>query len=117
MNISFLKDKITQAFKFTKDVSLVIKKHTLEFINGCWQYAETITILTLSSIGLTSLLSEIPFYYTIPMWIESPMVIPVVSVLCILALVKIAERRGNKKEENDAAVVTAEAENNLVFSA
>lgn len=101
MKIPSIKDMVSKSVQFTTDVTIVIKNHIVEFVKGCWNHAETISILTLSSIGLTSLLSELPFAYTMPMWIESPMVIPVISVLLIILLVKLAEHRSLKRASAD----------------
>ncbi|MCK9429379.1 MAG: hypothetical protein M0R17_05205 [Candidatus Omnitrophica bacterium] len=54
---------------------------------------ESVIILTLSGIGLTTLLVQVPFMITLPLWIEASMVIPVIAVLIITFLVTIMQWR------------------------
>lgn len=63
------------------------------FVIGFWQNLETIIVITLSAIGLTALLSQLPFIWTLPLWIEATMVIPVISVIIISILLRIGEWR------------------------
>jgi hypothetical protein len=54
---------------------------------------EAVIILTFSTIGLTTVLAEIPFHYALPAFIDVPLVIPVLSVLTILSLITIMSWR------------------------
>lgn len=58
---------------------------------------ESTAILTLSAVGTTAVVSELPFTMTLPLWLESaivaPMVLPVMSVLFITGLVLIMKWR------------------------
>jgi len=51
---------------------------------------ESVTILTLSAVGLTAVVSELPFTISLPLAIEAviaaPMVIPVLSIMSIAGL-------------------------------
>lgn len=65
--------------------------------------AESITLLSLSGIGLTSLLSKIPFLIKIPSFLNPVTVIPVLSVTIIGGLatsaIKRQMKRRNKNEQ------------------
>lgn len=73
---SFIKNVAISAFKVMKD-----------FVTETVSNAEAVTILVFSSIGLTSVLTELPFHITVPMWIEAPLIIPFISTLTIFLLV------------------------------
>lgn len=98
------KEQKPSIFKRTKnfvvDVAVAAKNTVVDFAIGLWHHAESTTLLVLSSIGLSSLLAEIPFIFTVPMWFEGVFIIPVISVLLILALVKISEKRGYYRMEH-----------------
>lgn len=91
--------------QFIIDVAEATKKHVVDFAKGMWQHLESVAILTLSSLGLAQLLAEIPFYVTLPFWVETPLVIPVAAVFMILGLVKLAEHRANKRNAPVLAMV------------
>ena len=55
--------------------------------------AEAAIILTLSSIGLTTILAELPFHYALPAFIDVSLVIPVIAILTILLLVTLMSWR------------------------
>ena len=61
---------------------------TVKNVTSNW---EAITILSLSGIGLTKVLTELPFQIMLPLWLEgiiaSSAILPVVSVFTILMLV------------------------------
>jgi uncharacterized protein (DUF983 family) len=58
---------------------------------------EATAILTLSAVGTTAVVSELPFTMAMPLWLESaivaPMLLPVMSVLFITGLVLIMKWR------------------------
>lgn len=83
--------------KFTKDVIKTVKTKVVEFFKGMYHNAESISVLVLSSFGLSALIGELPFWLTLPWWVEAPLVIPVVSVAIIYGLVYNGERRMNKR--------------------
>lgn len=78
---------------FIKRAANAAKTTITSFIERCVKHTEAIAILTLSAVGLNVLLGELPFYWTLPMWIEAPMVIPVLSVLAISGMVKLMQFR------------------------
>lgn len=78
---------------FTKRTFRAAKRKVVNFVKGSVRHTETIVVLSLSAVGLNALAGEIPFVYSLPMWIESTMIIPVLSVLAIGLLVKSAEFR------------------------
>jgi len=59
------------------------------------QNIESVVILSFSAIGLTTILSEIPFHYALPAFIDAPLIIPVIAVLTILLLITIMQMRIN----------------------
>lgn len=64
-----------------------------DWIVAMFSNIEAVLILSLATIGTAALLTEIPFYVAIPIWIESMMVIPVLSAMIVLTIVVIMERR------------------------
>ena len=60
-----------------------------------YQNAESVIILSFSAIGLTTILAELPYHYAMPAFIDGTMIIPVLSVLTILALITIMQWRMN----------------------
>lgn len=92
-----MNDRIEEAIDFVKEIAVAAKDHIVNFVKGFAQHFESISVLTLSSLGLSGLLAEIPFYVALPMWVEAPMFIPVVSVLIILGIMKIAEVRADRR--------------------
>lgn len=58
---------------------------------------EATAILTLSAVGTTAVVSELPFTMALPLWLESaivvPMLLPVMSVMFITGLVLIMKWR------------------------
>ena len=83
--------------KFIKSVIKGIKDAVIETAKSIVYNFEAVIILTLSSIGLTFLLSELPFMISIPLWIElavtTQMILPVLSVLIITGLVMLMNWR------------------------
>jgi len=86
-----------KSLSFVKNVAVFAKKKVVNFATGFYNHAESIAILTLSSFGLSALIGEIPFWLTLPWWIEATMVIPVISVLIIYGLVALGEKRTKKR--------------------
>jgi hypothetical protein len=91
--MSFLK----KSLKFIRDVVVVAATKVKNFFVGVYQHAESITVLTLASMGLSALIGELPFWLTLPMWIEAPLVIPFISVTIIWLIMKFAEWRSNRR--------------------
>lgn len=69
----------------------------VNFVRDVYQHTEAVIILILSSLGLNALLGELPFYMSLPMWIEATMVIPIASVLIISGLLWSATTRANRR--------------------
>lgn len=91
-----MRDKLVKLKDLIKN-AISSAYHTVkDFIKGCYEHWETTAILVLSAIGISSLLGELPFYLTLPMWIEAPMIIPLLGVLLILFLLWNADRRNNQ---------------------
>jgi len=65
-------------------------KKILKDITDNWEAA---IILTLASVGLTHIIGSLPETVNLPAFIETPMVAPVISVLIILFLVFLIERK------------------------
>jgi hypothetical protein len=83
--------------KFTHQVVTVAKNKVVNFFKGFYQNIESVGVLTLSAFGLSALLGELPFWVTLPWWIEGAMVIPVLSVMIILLLITIGEKRAKRR--------------------
>jgi hypothetical protein len=88
---------------FSLEVIVTIKNEAIKFAKGCYEHIESIGLLTLSSIGATMLLAEIPFYVSLPLWIEAPMVAPVLGVLLVLGLARLAEYRANRRSNKNVS--------------
>lgn len=82
---------------FIKSVIKGIKDAIVETVKSIVCNFEAVIILTLSSIGLTFLLSELPFMVAIPLWIEllvtTQMILPFLSILLITSLVLLMKWR------------------------
>ena len=63
------------------------------FFKGLFRHAEMTTVLVTSAVGMNAMIGELPYMYQLPMWIEAPLVIPVLSATAITLLLKSAEKR------------------------
>lgn len=90
---------------FTTVVEFAYKR-VKGFFVSIYQNFESIIVLTLSAIGLTALLSELPFIWTLPMWIEATMVIPVCAVIIITVLMKIGEWRAARRVKRNMSAMS-----------
>ena len=102
-----MKEKLTKARDFVTRTAKSTWSNIKSFVVGLARYAETTIILVAASFGVTSLLSEVPFYLWLPMFVESPMFIPVLSVLIVALLATIAEKRAASREEVSNATAAA----------
>lgn len=78
---------------FVKETAVVVALKIKDFIIGLYNHLESVAVLSLSAMGLSTLMGELPFLAMLPAFIEGPMVIPVVAVLIIAGLMKLAEHR------------------------
>jgi hypothetical protein len=83
---------------FIKRTAVAVKNKIVEFVVGVYHHTEAIIVCTAAAIGVDALLSRLPFVYNLPMWIEAPWVIPVVSVVIVGVLLWNGERRANRRE-------------------
>ena len=83
--------------QFCSEAAVAAKRRVVNFVRGFYQHAESVGVLTLASLGLSALLGELPFWITLPWWIEATMVIPVLSVLIIIGLVSLNEYRTKRR--------------------
>lgn len=90
---------VTKIKRFTTNTIAVASNKVFEFGNSMIQHTEAVVVLSLSAVGLNALAGELPFAYALPMWIEAPLVIPVLSVLAISILIKSAEFRAIRRGE------------------
>jgi uncharacterized membrane protein YhdT len=65
------------------------------FVASLYHEWESVTILLLATTGLSHIISELPFLISLPLWIESTMVAPVLAVAIVWGLVEIIEWRTN----------------------
>lgn len=84
---------LKKIFNFVYEATVVVVKKVKDFFKSVCRHIETITILVLATFGLSNLLGELPFYISLPVWVELPLVAPVVAVLLIKILLKINEER------------------------
>lgn len=82
---------------FTKQVVITAKNKIVDFAVGFYRHIESVAVLTLASLGASALIGELPFWVTLPWWIEGPMVVPVLSVLLIVGLIMLGEHRAKKR--------------------
>ena len=88
---------------FVLDTGKSTAKYIGKFFKGLYDHAEGTAILTAASLGVTALLSEVPFMFTLPIWLEAPLVIPVLAILLIIALVISMEYRARRRMVKVAA--------------
>jgi hypothetical protein len=69
--------------KFIGDIFHGIWKTIKGIVKGLVQNTEGVVILVAASIGFTTIISNLPFAMSLPMWIEASMVAPVLGVLMV----------------------------------
>ena len=104
---------IKKVAKFIKDVAVAAKNRVVSFVKGLYHHTEGIVIVLLATLGVNVIYSQAPFLYTLPLWVEATMVIPVLSVFTVFLLIKAMEwrdnrRRWNAKQKLQAMVPTIE---------
>lgn len=98
INKNIIKDKwYHKVTRFAIDTLKNAKTKVIDFFKGFYNNFESVGILTLSSFGISALLGELPFWLTLPMWIEAPMVIPFISVCIVWLLATSGEKRAKKR--------------------
>lgn len=88
--------------RFFVEAYHVGKNQFIEFFKTLYFYSEMVVILIAASIGANFMLSEIPFLIALPMWVETTMFFPVLSVLLISLLLYIAAKRDESQTRNKA---------------
>jgi hypothetical protein len=68
------------------------------FIVDVTQHTEAVVVLCFASLGASALLAEIPFYMQLPIWVETQMVFPVLSVVIISCLISSGVWRANRRK-------------------
>ena len=76
-------------------ISKVFSKIT-DFLKGLFNNAESVVVLSAAAIGANAVIQQMPFYLTLPLWIEATAVIPFISVLLVFTVVTMMEIRHNK---------------------
>ena len=88
--------------RFMKSIFSGIKDTIITTVKDIIFNIEAVVILCLASVGITFLLSELPFIISVPLFIESiiviPMVLPFISIMIITGLVFLMNWRFNVKE-------------------
>lgn len=92
-----MKNFLRKSKDFIVETAKVAVTKVKDFVVGFYQHAESVVVLSLGAYGLCALLGELPFWVTLPFWVEGPMVIPVVSVLIICGIMKIAQVRNDRR--------------------
>lgn len=82
---------------FIKSIIKGFKDSIIKTVTNIFGNFEAVILLTLASIGLTFLLSELPFIISIPLFIESlivvPLILPVISASIITGIVVLMKQR------------------------
>ena len=89
----------TKVKRFTSNAIATASNKIFEFGKSLVQHTETVVVLSLSAVGLNALAGELPFLYALPMFIESTMVLPVLSVIAVGLLIRSAEFRAVRRGE------------------
>lgn len=89
---------IKKVAKFVKDCAIAAKNKVVGFFKGVYHNAYATTVLVLATLGVNSLIGQLPFMYTLPLWIEATMVIPLISVGVVWLLVKAMEYTNERRE-------------------
>ena len=71
-------------------------KHLKRFTKDAWKNIEATIVLTLASIGLASLLSQIPYYIEVPSFIDPRIAVVSIAVMIIVLLVKRMEKKAKR---------------------
>lgn len=87
---------LCKAVIFVKEVIVIAAKKVLRFVKGVYDHIETVAILVLATFGLANLLGELPFMITLPVWVETPFVAPVLAVLIVKMLMLVSQKRFDK---------------------
>lgn len=82
---------------FIMKVGTNVKDGCIKFVKDVYHHAEGAVLLVAASLGINTVLGEIPFMFALPLWLEATMVIPVLAVLIVLMLVKSAEWRTGRR--------------------
>lgn len=62
-------------------------------VKDAFQNLEATLLLVAAAVGTSAVLHQVPFYVQAPLWIETGMIIPVISVGVVYSLVKLSEWR------------------------
>lgn len=101
-NEFFLKHFGPDLNSFIEDIYVSARNTVVSFLRDMYTHAESVVILVFASLGVNAYLSELPYFFTLPIWIEAQMVVPVIAVIIILTLLLIAAWR--RKRRNAIAV-------------
>jgi len=93
-----MKKFIKKAIAFVKEIVEVVVHKVVDFFKGVYHHFETVVILVLATFGLANLIGELPFMFTLPMWVESAFLAPVLAVIIIKSLIKLSEWRMARRE-------------------
>jgi len=75
--------------RFISKVIASTFKNIIKTVKDLIVNIDSIALLTIAAIGMTKILSDLPFSYSLPLWIETPLVIPIISVFTIYILTQI----------------------------
>lgn len=100
-----MKDFIKKIATFVKETVVIAFKKVVKFVKGVYDHIETVAIIVLATFGLANLLGELPFMITLPMWVETPMVAPILAILIIKILMWISQKRFDHRNQPILALV------------
>ncbi len=92
-----MRSKVHRVLHFVIDVLKVIHREIEDFIKNVRDHLETIILMVLAVFGLSALIGELPFLYMLPMWIEAAFVTPVLAVIIVACIVRLAEWRAVRR--------------------
>lgn len=80
------KGVLRESWELLKSFSELVIYEAMEFVKYIIDNWESCTILTLASIGLSYAIGELPAWITLPAFIETTMVVPIIAILLITLL-------------------------------
>jgi hypothetical protein len=84
--IRWFKTLVRKLFGFGGGIARSTWKGTLAAVKDFVSNFEAAAILTTSAIGISALTSKYAMIWTMPSWINAPMVVPVLAVSIVLLL-------------------------------
>lgn len=78
---------------FIKNVFTATWRTIKNTIRSILNNFEPLIIMSASAVGVAAILQQVPFHYSVPLWMDAPLVLPFIAVLFIMSLVSIYQWR------------------------